>query len=189
MKFMKLGLFAAVALIAVPANAVMVTSIRVTSAVNNYLQIAELQAFQGLINVAPHGTATATSQLLSFTGAEKVNDGNYDGQPYGGGMYISADTTSSLTLSFTRAYNISRVQIFGREDCCQDRDVYNIDFINDTVVTPAGTFDSSGQGPANTQFANFALAVPEPTAWAMMIGGFAIVGSAARRRKRALITA
>ena len=81
------------------------------------------------------------------------------------------------------------MQIFGREDANQDRDVYTIDFINGMVVTPAGTFDSSGQGLANTQSASFALAVPEPAAWALMIGGFGIVGGAARRRKTLALAA
>ena len=35
----------------------------------------------------------------------------------------------------------------------------------------------------------FANAVPEPASWAMMIGGFALAGAAARRRHRAIVAA
>jgi len=40
------------------------------------------------------------------------------------------------------------------------------------------------------EFDNFAAAaVPEPAAWAKMIGGFGLVGAAARRRRNGVVTA
>ncbi|CAM3200920.1 hypothetical protein SPAN111604_10060 [Sphingomonas antarctica] len=174
---------------AVPAQAVNVTAIRVTNTQGLPLQIAELQAFQGLINVAPRAVATASSALFGFTGPDKVNDGLTDGQPYGGGVYISdtSDPAPYLLLTFSRTYNITRLQVFGREDCCQNRDVFDFEFIYHGVSTPMGTIDVSGQGLANTNAMQFAAAaVPEPAQWALLIGGFALTGGAMRRRRSAV---
>lgn len=48
-----------------------------------------------------------------------------------------------------------------------------------------GSFDACAIG----EVAFRGLAVPEPTTWAMMLGGFAMVGFAARRRTRGAVTA
>ena len=39
------------------------------------------------------------------------------------------------------------------------------------------------------EFDNISTAVPEPATWALMIGGFGLVGATARRRARAVVTA
>ena len=50
------------------------------------------------------------------------------------------------------------------------------------------TFASTGGGQLNTGIDNVSIvAVPEPASWAMMIGGFALAGAAARRRERAAL--
>ena len=72
---------------------------------------------------------------------------------------------------------------------------------NDTIVDGAFVFSNNGldfESLFTQQWANFsgvdvalkvnfgalpAAAVPEPATWAMMIGGFGLVGSALRRRK------
>ena len=69
--------------------------------------------------------------------------------------------------------------------------------------TPGAAFTCIGNPPAETVVVNGAfshgprsgrfvlgnaVAVPEPATWAMMIGGFAMAGMAARRRTRASVT-
>lgn len=47
---------------------------------------------------------------------------------------------------------------------------------------PVGIFNGTIEGVLN------APAIPEPTSWAMMIGGFGMLGAAARHRRRTAIT-
>lgn len=62
---------------------------------------------------------------------------------------------------------------------------------------PAGTFvgfeDLNGGGDRDYDdlgfvFTNVRAGVPEPAAWAMMLGGFGLVGSAMRRRSKVAVT-
>jgi hypothetical protein len=47
----------------------------------------------------------------------------------------------------------------------------------------------SGQGYDSSDFTSLSItAVPEPAAWAMMIGGFGLIGAASRRRLRSSVT-
>ena len=57
------------------------------------------------------------------------------------------------------------------------------------VFTP-GTYQlgSIVSGSSTLTIASVAGAVPEPATWAMMLGGFAMVGVSARRRKRPITT-
>ena len=56
-------------------------------------------------------------------------------------------------------------------------------------ATGIGGFDLLGYAQGSVSVDNIiAVAVPEPTTWAMMIGGFGVVGGAMRRRQAALRT-
>ena len=54
---------------------------------------------------------------------------------------------------------------------------------SDTLAAPGNFTNSNGRFGPNFQFELTTAAVPEPATWAMFIGGFGLIGSAARRRK------
>jgi hypothetical protein len=51
-----------------------------------------------------------------------------------------------------------------------------------------GRYDLTGTFAISDSFATFAPGVPEPATWAMMIGGFGLIGAASRRRRAATVT-
>lgn len=52
-------------------------------------------------------------------------------------------------------------------------------------VANFGSFNEDGLSPlVDIQYDDVAAAVPEPAAWAMLIGGFGVAGAAARRSRR-----
>ena len=62
--------------------------------------------------------------------------------------------------------------------------------LGDSVQANVATFGGDGNDySGNFRLSTAAGAVPEPASWAMMIGGFGLVGASMRRRSRAAITA
>ncbi len=192
MKMMITVLGAAAMLATVPAAAVVVTGatkIEVTNAFPDYLQVAELQAFNfGAFNVAASangGVASGSSVYAGFSTPDKAIDGNTGGDYYTDTIFHSAGGGSGEFLDVTfAAANLSSLSIFGRTDCCGARDLYNV-----TIFNAAGATLYSGQIDARNQTGTVtfdAAVVPEPASWAMMVAGFGLVGFAARRRSAAV---
>jgi len=189
MKFSILAIAAATAIAATSAGAVTVTGatkIQITNAVPTWLQVAEVQAFNfSATNVALSsngGLATGSSTYDGTTPAARANDGNTGGSYGSGEIFHSGSPSGSEFLNITfGAANLSSLSIFGRTDCCNDRDVYNV-----TVFNAAGATLYSGQlsavGQTATVSFDAAAAAPEPASWALMVMGFGLVGFAARRR-------
>ncbi len=182
---------AAAMLASVPATAVVVvgaTKIEITNAFPTYLQVAEVQAFNfGALNVAASangGVASASSVYSATSSADKANDGNSIINSYPN-IFHSAGAGSGEFLDITfAAANLSSLSIFGRTDCCNERDLYNV-----TIFNAAGATLYSGQVDARGQTGTVifdAGVVPEPASWAMMVAGFGLVGFAARRRSAAV---
>lgn len=173
---------------AAPASAAaVVTSIQIKNVYGksgqSYLQIAELQAFSGLVNVAPQGTATATSVFIpggNNAAPTFANDGSL------GGTYPSiyhgndGDGNDVFTLTLTAATSIDSIAIFGRTDCCSYRDIYSFSLFNGTQLVQKGQLDARLTGSASATVA----AVPEPATWAMMLVGFGAIGGAMRRKSK-----
>ncbi len=192
MKILMTVAAAAAMLATVPATAVTVigaTKIEITNAFPDYLQVAELQAFSfGATNVAltsNGGTATGSSTYAGFSSPDKAIDGNTGGNYYSDTIFTSAGAGSGEFLDVTfAATNLSSISIFGRTDCCNDRDLYNV-----TIFNAAGATLFSGQVDARGQTGTVTFdpaIVPEPASWAMMVLGFGLVGFAARRRSVAV---
>ena len=173
--------------------AVVATSIRINNSGaggsgQSFLQIGELQAFSGGINVALGATASASSVYSDVYGgpstdAGKANDGLTDGQYYGDGIYHSLDSSVAefLDLTFATAQSIDSLSIFGRTDnCCTLRDSYTFTLFNGADIVRTGTLDARATSFAT---ASFSSAVPEPATWAMMVIGFGAIGGSVRRRK------
>jgi hypothetical protein len=187
MKLRHLLATAAAALtLASPAQALMVTSFTITSAIPDWLQIAEVQAWTTAMGanmaLATNG-GVATSGGV-FTGGLSVPGYAIDGITAGNypNIYHSStnDGSAFLTVTLAAPTNIDTLVVYGRTDCCSARDMFNFQAFEGSKVVASGTLDAVN----GTNSASFNLAVPEPATWAMMIAGFGMVGAGMRRRVR-----
>lgn len=192
MKLMSIVGTAALMLATVPAAAVVVTGatrIEIKNAFPDYLQVAEVQAFNfAATNVAlaaNGGTANGSSIYAGYSTPDKAIDGNTGGNFYTDTIFHSAGSGAAEFLDVNFApTNLSSISLFGRTDCCGQRDLYNV-----TIFNAAGATLFSGQVDARNQTGTVTFdagAVPEPAAWMLMVTGFGLVGFAARRRSTAV---
>lgn len=190
---------------AAPATAATIvgaTHITVKSALPDYLQIGELLAFdfadQNVALASNGGVATAFSQYFPGGapqgGADEAIDGafpvdyDYDldlGVP---GVYHSggAGANEYLTVAFAAPATLSKIQIYGRGDCCAARDLYDVTVYGagDKVLF-TGRLDARTTGNDSLTFDAPTGGVPEPSSWALMILGFGGAGALLRRRQTA----
>ena len=185
-KVAALGLLVAMA---APANAVTITKIEVRNTQPSFLQIAELQLFQALTgtNVAL-ASNLATASGTSFSSPQDspsfAIDGDTGGDYFNDGIFHSQTSNASevFTLILSQAFDVSSLKIFGRTDGFSSRDQYSYTLFNGASIVGTGTLDAR-VGPATAIFGSVS-AVPEPSAWALMLLGFGVVGSALRSSKR-----
>lgn len=163
------------------------TEIKITNALPDYLQVAELQAFNfAATNVAlatNGGIASASSTYSGFSTPDKAIDGNTGGNYYTDTIFHSAGSSGAefLDVMFASS-NLSSVTIFGRTDCCSQRDVYNIQIFNAAGMSIySGRLDATA-GPATVTFSP--AAVPEPAGLALLGVGVGVVGSVTRLRRK-----
>ena len=187
---------AAGALVAVPASAVTVvgaTTLVIRNAIPTWLQVAEVQAVTfGAVNVAAAangGVATASGPTYdAFASADKAIDGNTGGGYYTDTIYhpASSDGGQFLQVDFAAPSTLSSLTIFGRADCCHDRDTYTYAIYGATGgLLASGRLDATA-GPSGTVTFDAPGGVPEASTWAMLIAGFGLTGAAMRRRTRAV---
>ena len=179
----------AAATFANPAQAglIGVQSIVITSAVSPTLQVAEFQAFQ---------TGTGNNVALASAGAvASTTSGIWNGDSTPGkaidnafsnltfpNMYHNAPgTVGNLKITLAAAQELASFSIYGRSDCCSERDVYNVSFFG----TDGKLLHSALSANANNalHMVNVALpntAVPEPTSIALI--GLGMLGLAGRRK-------
>lgn len=190
MKLRTLGLATAMLAISAPAFSATILNakkVRITSAVSDWLQVAELQAFNpALINVALTAAATGGGGTWDATSTpDKAIDGNTNGGFYTDTIFHPGVIGGSfLDITFSSLTNLSKLTIFGRTDCCSSRDVYNYQIFDvDNIVLASGTLNATG--PDHSASVTFA-AVPEPSTWGMMLLGFGLVGGALRASRSRL---
>ncbi len=160
------------------------SAVRVTQNDNQYLSLAEVQAFAGPTNLALQsngGVATQTSTGFGGT-PDRANDGNISGN-YGDGS-VSHDANAAageyLQVNFSALAAIDTITIYGRSDCCTDRDnnltVSLLDASGGVLFSKSGVSLSpdGAQGIAT-------IAVPEPAS--LGLAGFGMLGLLARRRR------
>ena len=193
LKSIALAALVTVAAIA-PANAVTVvgaTKVVVTNAIPTWLQVAELQAFDfSSTNVALQangGVASASSVYQNGAATpDQANDGVFPADYPNIFHSGSPNAGEFLQIDFSGPATLSSLTIYGRNGCCQDRDLFNISIYNangDTLFS--GQLDARNGGPASVTF-DAPVGVPETATWALMIAGFGMTGLSLRRRKIAL---
>jgi hypothetical protein len=172
-----------------PADAVTVngaTQIDITSASLTYIQIAEVIATQAgtgtdVALAANGGTATALNQYCGTCGPGDAIDGVYPRSYYDTpGIYTSAGTANDyLDIFLANPTNLASLTIYGREDCCQERDVFNVKILDsNSVVLYSGRIDTSAvDASGGGVTVNFDVAAtPLPATWTMMLIGLAGLG-------------
>ena len=164
------------------------TSVHITSAVPDYLQVAEVQAFTfGSVNVAAAangGTAVGSSvyQNNGFATPDKAIDGNTGGNYYTDTIFHSNGSGGGefLDVTFAAPHTLASLSVFGRTDYISNRDQYNVTIYHNTDVLYSGYLDARS-GSATVTF-DAPLGVPEAATWTMLIAGFGMVGAGMRRR-------
>ncbi len=171
------------------AGLIGVKSVLITNAVNDYLQVAEFQAFQTNtgFNVAlasAGATASTTSGSWSAdSNPGKAIDGAFSDLTFPN-MYHNAEfTTGNLKITFASVAELASFTVYGRSDCCGNRDIYNVAFFGasgNLLYTANSVNASNGQHMVNTVLPN--TAVPEPTSVALM--GLGLLGMVAVGRRK-----
>lgn len=135
--------------------------------------------YSGIVRV----TVSGTGQSL----AREMNDAfyKYDPLPIMHNAFYYQLAFDTTTLTAHDKYKGAERAIVGALPTYSASHVYS--FLLDTgTATPAklhfGVVD--GMFSDNSGAYTITIAVPEPATWALMLGGFAIVGTAQRRRRR-----
>ncbi len=182
-------LMAAAVLSAVPAAAVTVigaTRVVITNGLPNWLQVAEVQAFDfSATNVALTGLASASSVYQNGPATpDKANDGSTNGIYPNIFHSGSPNAGEFLQIDFAAPATLSSLTVFGRTDCCNERDLFNVSIYNsNNTLLYSGVLDSRGALSASVSFDAPINGVPEAATWAMLIAGFGLTGAALRRRR------
>jgi hypothetical protein len=188
---------AAAVFAALPAGAVAVvhaTRVEIVSAVSDYIQIAEAQAFEfgtgdNVASAAEGGSASAYSSGFGTSPGGAIDGDDY--AYFGPWFYHSAGQGPSekLTLLLARPANLTSLRIAGRAGCCRERDAWSVSIFDasDTLLF-SGVLDARNSqtfdAVATFDDPPVPAGVPEPSAWALMILGFGAAGAALRARRR-----
>jgi hypothetical protein len=182
------GVFAMAAAVsgAASANVIGVKSIVITQNAaaysQPYLQVAEVVATQagtGIdVALASLGaTAVGSSSYPGTSAASYAIDGNTNGE-YPNIFHSAGGINDMLTITFSSAFDLSGLTVFGRTGCCSNRDIYDVRFYgatNNLLYTQVGASAFNGAHAA-------VVDVPEPGSLALIAGGLLAAG-ALRRRK------
>jgi len=172
------------------ANAgLIVKTIEIENALGQHLQISEFVGW---------GTNSNSDLALTSAGATAIGSDYYQnvrscnsyssdascvlngsGPTAWGNIYHGKSASSVLTITLATASEIDWFEIFGRTDCCGNRDVYNVSLFD---AEGSEVHTSSNLSANNRAHSTGRVDVPEPTTLAIFALG--IMGLAARRFKK-----
>ncbi len=189
-RFLKAAVASLILSVSSFANAGLIVSyIEIENSLGQHLQISEFVAW---------GTNSNSDLALTSAGATAIGSDYYQnvrscnsyssdascvlngsGAVAWQNIYHGNSGNSVLTVTFDVASEISWFEIFGRTDCCSNRDVYNVRFFDaqDSEVYSVSRLSAHNSGHTTGR-----VAVPEPTTLAIFALG--IMGLAARRFKK-----
>jgi len=129
------------------------------------------------VNITAFSPSFLSEAVLAFTGSDTLGDGVFltpgiDDDNPGTASYADAANLVDLDLDFAvGADGLLRLEWF--ED------------FNDSAISPDAIWNS-GTITVTYEALDTPGAVPEPATWAMLIGGFGMVGGTLRRRRTAV---
>lgn len=196
------GAIAGLALVALASSAQATTvidakTIKLTTAGGVVLQVGELVALDFLgtdVALASQGAVATADQVYSDvyggrnTGPQNAIDGvtpfyrSYYETPT---FFHALNTAGILNVTLAAPKTLASLSIYGRTDCCSERDIYNVEIFNSSNVSIfSGRLDARNDDHvATVTFDQPTGGVPEPASWALMIMGFGATGAMLRSRR------
>jgi hypothetical protein len=161
----------------------------------------EAQTVFGFTNQSNTGVSftSLNSELLRTTSSNgqarfDTADGSLDAARFfltGGGSFTEAEfnlfNATQGTTQVSISVNGGAAQTFALGN---GQNFFGIRATGGDAITSI-SFDTNGTGAADlrqVRIGGFAAPVPEPATWAMMLGGFGLLGVSMRRRRRAEMT-
>jgi len=129
---------------AVPPPPVLADSIVLRSKAGTCIQVAELEAYSGAVNVAlasNGGVASGSPSYDSQSNVGNVNDGVKPAN-YPNIFHSQCNGSDFVKVAFARPTAIDKLVVYGRGDCCNDRDNFTYTMFNGTDQVSQGNLDA-----------------------------------------------